>query len=119
MNTQDSTPEPDSTNSTFVLPSDALGRVACVIIGAFFGVAGGSLLGMLIANRRILDAIVWYELSVCTLLFGVCLFVWGLLAPRWLERIVSGMGTHFFFLVAALFLPFVIEAILVLMQGNV
>ena len=91
-----------------------MGRVACVISGLFFGVVGGSFLGMLIRHRRVLDAIVWYELSVCILLFGVSLFVWGLLAPRCLERIVSGMGARFFWLIMVLFIPFALETLLAL-----
>lgn len=36
----------------------------------------------------------------------------GLAAPRWLERIVSGTGIRFSFLILLLFLPFAIEALI-------
>ena len=72
-----------------ILPSDVLGRVACVLAGALFATLGGGGLALLILGRRGIDACVFYELSIVALLLGVCYLLWGCLAPAWLERVAQ------------------------------
>ena len=101
-----------------MFPTDMLGRLACLLIGAFFSVLGVGSLALLVSNRRGLDAFAVYELSAAAALFGICLLLWGLLMPRWLARVAHHAVSHFLWVIMVLFLPFAIRAIVVLFNGQ-
>ena len=102
-----------------VFPTDLFGRFACVIVGAFFSVLGIGSLAVLISNRRGFNALAIYDMSVAVALSGISLLLWGIFTPGWLSRIAHHAISHFLVVVGALFLPFAIEAIFILLSGKV
>jgi hypothetical protein len=102
-----------------MLPSDALGRLACVLIGTFFGTLGVGSLVLLISNRRGLASMALYELSIVVGAFGISQLLWGLVMPRWLKSLAHHAVSHLLLVIMVLFLPFALEAIVVLFSGKV
>ena len=96
------------------LPHGVFGRIASVLTGLFFSTCGTWVLYSLISNRQGLAKFVWYELSLVATVFGGVLFLWGLAAPKWLETVMERLSMHFLWVVAVIFLPFALKAIVFL-----
>lgn len=113
--------EPDNRKHKQILelPKDIPGRLACVLIGVFFGGIGTWSLIALVVLGRGLDAYIIYELSLLAAALGWTIFIWGLAVPKWLERVISRLTAKIVLVVAVLFIPFAIEAICRLIRGNV
>ena len=92
------------------LPSDVKGRIACLLIGLFFGAAGLYSLALLIENRRNpLDAVTVYEGSVLAAVFGGVLIVWSLFRPDWVQRFSIMIVGHIFLFIWVLIAPIAVE----------
>jgi hypothetical protein len=101
------------------LPDDLNGRIACLLIGLLFGAIGLSLLTLLLANpKKIFAGLVLVECSLVASLFASCMVLWALFRPEWIRRATHRIVQHLFLLMAALFIPFAVEAIIILLSGK-
>lgn len=112
MTTSDAPESGDATQ--LQLPRGVCGRIASVLTGLFFGTCGAWALFGLISHHRGIAQFAWYELSLVATIFGGVLVLWGLAAPKWLETVMERLSMHFMLVLAVIFLPFALEAIVFL-----
>jgi len=102
------------------LPDDLNGRTACLLIGLLFGAIGFHLLTLLLANpKKIFAVLVLVECSLVASLFASCLVLWALFRPEWIRRATNRVVQHLFLLMAAMFIPFAVEFIILLLSGRI
>jgi hypothetical protein len=106
--------------SNAFLPTDGKGRLACLVTGIFFGGFGFYSLVILIANQRdVFGAFVAYEASIVAMLFGGSLIIWSVFKPAWMQHVSQRIAAHLVLFVAALFIPFALRVIVLLISGDV
>ena len=112
-------PSESSTSAPAFLPSDLKGRTACVVIGLFFSITGGSVCKWLLTVPFRPTMFALYELSLAWFLFGVCTLLWGMFMPNWIRVLAQIVVAHFVIVIAALFVPFAFQVVVALLSGNV
>ncbi len=97
-----------------------MGRLACLLIGLFFGGIGSCSLWVLVANRRdVIDALALYEGSAIAVVFGGCLILWAIFRPAWVHRLALRIAKHLILFIAVLFVPIAIRAMVALLSGDI
>jgi len=100
------------------LPRDFFGRIACVFAGLFFGLCGTAAVTSLLVNHVGVAAFAFYELAVFAAVFGAALLLWGMATPKWIADLLNRVALHAGLVLTLLLLPFVIEIMFFLVQGE-
>jgi hypothetical protein len=105
-----------------LFPRDVYGRIELFITSTVLGALGSAgCLAILFAAaapvgwKEILIRIVFVELAITWTLFFACGFIWSIATPRWIESTLE-MVTNRFLIALAVFMPFNLIAIWILMS---